>query len=347
MTAAFYLKHGLSQAALDDYLSILKIGIPELEDDSLMKSPYLFLKKYKLLSEGIVRIFPCTKCEKRLVNDSDGFPKKKQPCHHDYFEETSDKCYTLLLPLEPQLEYFIQHYGDNLKRCNQTQCSTEIGDVPTGRLYKKYRAKGLIDDHTLSLQLNSDAAQIWKHSEYKFQPFMVLVNEAPYKVRRSNVGLVALWYGNKKPPRSVFLDPVVDELNRLRRDGFMVDQSRYFIQPTITSVDTIERCEMNNTSQFNGKCGCDWCLHPGIHILLYTCFDFFVGAHIFIIINFFTGQVVKRGKGNSRCYCVKSDELKTVQPTPFATQNSTCPPIYSFSYPLRDEVQYERDLEVR
>ena len=169
-----------------------------------------------------------------------------------------------MIPLVPQLKYFIQHYGNNLERCNSIQISAEVGDVPTSRLYKKLQEEGIINDHTLSLQLNSVAAQIWKHSDYKFQPFMVLVNEAPYKVRRSNVGLVASWYGNKKNPRSVFLDPVVDSLNQIRRDGFIVDQIRYFIQPTITTVDSVERCEMNNTSQFNGESGCDWCLHPGI-----------------------------------------------------------------------------------
>jgi hypothetical protein len=52
LTAAYYLKHGSSKAVLDDFLSILKAGIPELEDDQQMKSPHLYLKKYKLLSEG-------------------------------------------------------------------------------------------------------------------------------------------------------------------------------------------------------------------------------------------------------------------------------------------------------
>jgi hypothetical protein len=82
---------------------------------------------------------------------------------------------------------------------------------------------------------------------------MVLVNEAPYKVRRSNVGLVVYGMGIKKNPRSVLLNPVVDSLNQIRRDGFMVDQIRYFIQPTITTVDSVERCEMNNTSRLMGK----------------------------------------------------------------------------------------------
>ena len=259
------------------YISFLKVGIPELEHDSQMKSPYLFLKKYKLLNEGLVRIFPSTVCGKRLVNGADGYPSKKQPCNHDYCAETSDKCYTILVPLEPQLEYFVQHYGENLKRCNEEpESSTKVGDVTTGRLYKKCQREGLIDDRTLSLQLNSDAAQMWKHSVFKFQPFMVLINEASYKVRRSNVGLVGLWYGDKDPPTAVFLDPIVDELNRIKRTGFLVDQTRYFIQPTITTVDTIERSKMNNTTQFNGKSGCDWCLHPGIYVNI---------IHIFLMLS--------------------------------------------------------------
>ena len=131
-----------------------------------MKSPYLFLKKYKLLNEGLVRIFPCTVCGNRLVNGADGYPSKKQPCNHDYCAETSDKCYTILVPLEPQLEYFVQHYGENLKRYNEEPMKAQL----KWGMYKKYQREELIDDCTLSLQLNSDAAQMWKHSVFKFNP---------------------------------------------------------------------------------------------------------------------------------------------------------------------------------
>ena len=38
--------------------------------------------------------------------------------------------------------------------------------------------------------------------EYSFWPFMGIVNETGYKTRRSNVILMAIWIGNKKPPSS-------------------------------------------------------------------------------------------------------------------------------------------------
>lgn len=284
LSAAFYLKHRLSQTALDDFLKVLLVASPDLAHEKDIKSPYLFLKKYNQLKEGLRRIFPCKVCLKPLSNGTDGFPTKFQPCGHVYSKDTADGCYTLILPIEPQLRFFVEHYGENLTRCNQQTSSTKIGDVPTGYLYKKYQNENLLNENILTLQLNTDGVQIFESSKFEFWPFMEIINEAPYKVRRSNVILHALWYGNKKPPRNVFLDPIIDDLNRVKREKFMVNGRIYSIQPVITTVDTIARNGLSNTTQFNGLFGCDWCLNPGI--------------------------VVKRGRGHCRCYCVQSDESK-------------------------------------
>ena len=56
LTAAFYLKHGLSQTGLSDFLEILNIT-SELYDDRELRSPYMFMKKYGLLKGGLKRIF--------------------------------------------------------------------------------------------------------------------------------------------------------------------------------------------------------------------------------------------------------------------------------------------------
>lgn len=137
------------------------------------------------------------------------------------------------------------------------------GDVYTGNRYRKYIQDGLIDDYTITLQINTDGAQKFVSSKYGFWPFMGIINETSYKTRRSNIILMAIWYGNKKPPRNVFLDPCVAELKKLCETGIECDGKMYKVRPVIVTVDTIARPVIRNTTQFNGLFGCDFCLHPG------------------------------------------------------------------------------------
>jgi hypothetical protein len=87
--------------------------------------------------------------------------------------------------------------------------------------------------------------------------------------RRSNIILLALWWGIKKPSRSVFVDPCVSELKKLSSTGIQYDGVTYKIRPVIVTVETIARPVLRNTMQFNGKFGCDFCLHPGIQKTLF------------------------------------------------------------------------------
>ena len=57
--------------------------------------------------------------------------------------------------------------------------------------------------------------------------------------------------------------PTINQLNELLSRGIMVGDVTYQVRPLIISVDTIARPILRNTTQFNGKHGCDFCLHPG------------------------------------------------------------------------------------
>lgn len=265
LSAAFYLKHGLSKSSLSDLLDILNITSRLYEDEEL-RSPYMFMKKYGLLKTELKRVYPCTTCSAQLINGENGFPTEIQPCGHRYLEEASDKCYTLLLPIDEQVQFFLRNYGIKQPH-TYNDCEDRKGDVFTGDRYKQYVKDGLINDRTITMQINTDGAQKFKSSKYSFWPFMGIINETGYKTRRSNVILMAIWFGNKKPPRSVFLDPCVNQLKKLCSTGIECDGKIYKIRPVIVTVDTVARPVLRNTTQFNGAYGCDFCLHPGIIIL--------------------------------------------------------------------------------
>ncbi|KZS03114.1 Uncharacterized protein APZ42_034224 [Daphnia magna] len=88
-------------------------------------------------------------------------------------------------------------------------------------------------------------------------------NELPYWLRRSNILLFAIWYGNKKPSSGPFLEASISELQQLGTKGVQFNQRTYLVKPLILTTDSMARRVFLNGSTFRGDCGCDFCLHPG------------------------------------------------------------------------------------
>jgi hypothetical protein len=208
-----------------------------------------------------------------------------------------------LLPIDDQLKFFVENYGIR----DYQEDPRFIGDVQSGYMYKKYLNAGFIDNRTITLQLNTDGAQIFNSSKFSFWPLMGIINESFYAHRRSNAILMAIWYGNRKPPRSAILDPCVRQLNVLEKIGITVNEVQYRVKAIIVTLDTIARALVKNTRQFNGLHGCDFCLHPGNYHLnayfllciLFADFTIFIKFH-----SFFTckGVQVAKGRGTVRVY---------------------------------------------
>ena len=226
-----------------------------------MTSSHNILSKYENLKTSVKKIFVCPnpKCPRILVV-KDGKPEQTQPCGHKYLAKQSNNCYVLQLPIEEQLVYFIKHHGISKPAPYDPNVR---GDVHSGELYGKLRTEGKIDDLTITLQANADGAKPFVMTKYSFWPFMGIVNEAKYKLRRNFVILMALWYGNKKPPTEAFMKWAIDELNRIHREGIEVNGVKYGVRLLIITTDTMARPLLRCTTQYNGEHGCDICLHPG------------------------------------------------------------------------------------
>ena len=263
LAAAYFLKHYPSKEAFGDYLKNLKQAGAQTGNDEL-RTTHTFFKRYKPLQQKIQRITLCNQllCNAVLVNGANGKPTKAQPCGHDFLFH-KQYCYTLLLPVEEQLAFFLEHYG--LKEPSHNQEDDQmLGGITTGECYKSYLKKLTNVLCALSLLLNTDGAQLFELSKFGFWPFMGLINEANQKISRSNVIIFALYSGDKKPPSKIFLEPVVKELIRLATTGFMFKGVKFSVHPLILSTDTIARPVLSFTIQFNGLCGCVFCYHPGI-----------------------------------------------------------------------------------
>lgn len=223
-----------------------------------MRSPFTLFQPYEHLKREIKRIYVCRRCPKLLVNGQDGFPLKQQPCGHPY-SRSEQHCYTLLLDVEHQVKYFLEHYG--IKK--RSYSAEKIGDVTSGKCYKAFTENTANETRILTLQANIDGAQMYESSKWNFWPFMVLINEADYHIRRDNIILVGIQHCEGKPIEKAFIVPCVDRLRKLEETGIEFNGQKYEIRLLIISTDTIARPVLRNTTQFNGKFGCDFCLHPG------------------------------------------------------------------------------------
>jgi hypothetical protein len=159
------------------------------------------------------------------------------------------------------------------------------GDIHTGELYRQFVES--IDrssyDKLITGQLNCDGANCHKNSKFVIWPFMCLLNECTYRSRRSNIILMALFYGNKKPPRNPFLQNSIVELKKLGTTGFIFNEKKYLFKPLILTTDTMARPVFTNCTQCNGLEGCNFCLHPGKYVL----FEFLFARYVIIFKNYF------------------------------------------------------------
>ncbi len=181
LSIAFYLKDKLTKTALGHHLSILRLGenshIPELS------SVHRLLSKYSNLKIEISKRYVCknSKCSSFLVLNQEGDPEKRQPCGHKRTKpkiSPGNECFVLTLPIEKQLIYFVEHHGLNMERVSDPAYR---GDVHSGASYRKLLESGLIDDDTITLQLNTDGAECHKGyilefleisiSFFKYSPF--------------------------------------------------------------------------------------------------------------------------------------------------------------------------------
>lgn len=151
------------------------------------------------------------------------------------------------LPIAEQIIHYITIYHDKQQESPLDDPNTR-SDVNLVGNYRKLREAGVINEKTITIQINTDRAQTFKSCKFGIWPLMGIINEASYKTRRSCIILLALWYGNKKPPRETLLEHAIEELNKLQTLGVEVNGIIYKVRVLIVSTDTVARPLVRNSS---------------------------------------------------------------------------------------------------
>ncbi len=202
LSISFYMGNSLTKVALAGHLKILNIATHH--SIKKLASPFTLMSKYDSQKTSFKIQYVCREkqCKQLLVCGGDGHPTLLQNCGHKHIRNNSHCCFILQLPIEQQLLYFMKHHG--LPEVLQQVDPNIRSDVNSGTMYRKLVESGVINSFTITLQLNADGASCYRKSKYSFWPLMALINDVPYKLRRSYIILLALWFGNKKPQGMLF-----------------------------------------------------------------------------------------------------------------------------------------------
>lgn len=251
------IRNHVSGTALQSLLTVLEAHLPA--GTVFPASQYLFMKNFKN-SDITLRFHSyCPSCI-TYIGSNDMW------CENCDTNVSVSDCidngnYFITFDVKDQLLSMLQN--EDICKHLQIGAKRELCDSYGGRLYRKLPLEN--DDITVSF--NTDGIQVFVSSRYSIWPLQVMVNELPYAIRRKNIFLGGLWFGDSKPDMNTFLKPFVTEMNTLSDTGFKwgtendSHTSRVFV--TTCSCDSVARCLVQNVTQFNGWCGCNWCLSQG------------------------------------------------------------------------------------
>lgn len=100
-------------------------------------------------------------------------------------------------------------------------------------------------------------------------PIYIMINELPPKERSKHVLLVGLYVGQKDPNQNVFLQPFIEQANKLSLRGFQWNHNGNNVIsrviPLCAVVDSVARFQMLNMSGINAYYACTFCYQKAEH----------------------------------------------------------------------------------
>lgn len=256
---SYALRFGLSDTALEHLLFLINAHLPVHTYHSL----YLFLKNFPVTPTVSTYFYCADKTCQRLVRfNNNGVVHCECSALCDKNVLKANMCFFLHISLTEQLQLLLSDVNicNNLRWNDNSQ-----SDVISGTIYRKLIANGTIARHDITIQWNTDGVQLFKSSKVQLWPIQVTINELPYTLRKENILLCGLWYGQGKPNMNTFLQPFVHELNTLHNVGFQIvcnnDLIQIKVHALVCSVDSMARPLLQNIQTFRGAKGCSFCLH--------------------------------------------------------------------------------------
>lgn len=274
MILAFFLRHNLTFAALEDLLILVN---NLLSQKSLPESKYFFFKLFsKNFSPSNVFFCKNNKCGAELVIDNSNldticnFCQTKNHCDIKKFDN-----YFISLPIEEQLKEVIK---SKLYSFIKEPVRTEtINDITDGNIYKMLPGKNDPNGklrHKVTLTLNTDGVEVFKSSKKSLWPIQATINELNVieRFRTKNILLLGLYYHNNHPNMQLFLKKLVLDLIKLKDTGIeiLADNNKYYFDVTLIcgTFDGPAKAAVQNITQHNGYFSCHYCEQRGDSVVV-------------------------------------------------------------------------------
>lgn len=214
----------------------------------------------------------CPKCDEFTENRSRRNDQKN--CSNCETElRPNETNYFVFLPVEPQIKKTITEKWEYLERRTTDNDLGNITDVCDGEIMKEVEKKFECTDTTIcSLTLNFDGASRYKSNNLSIWPIQLVQNFLPPSIRyhRENIIIAGLYYGKNKPDCLEYFLPLINELKRFadRNIEMQLHGIHFKVLPLITHcvVDLPAKAHLQQTTQYNGKNGCTYCVHPGCQV---------------------------------------------------------------------------------
>jgi len=264
MTFAF--AHSLTGSCVADLLLLIALHCPV---DSLCVRTLYKLKKFftNIGRELLILHYYCSSCFALL----DG---KEAVCN--ICGPQPEKCFFIEVPLLNQLQTRFLRPGfyerDLQYRFTRTKKRAEnIEDIYDGNIYKAYvRNNFLNKPENMSFMWYTDGVKVFKCSKFSIWPLYFVIPELSYKnrVKRENIILAGLWFGPLKPKVNTFLNPFHSELDKFKRDGYLLNlpnQQTVRVRGALLcgTCDLPAKCIFQRFTQYNGFFGCSRCMQKG------------------------------------------------------------------------------------
>lgn len=146
-----------------------------------------------------------------------------------------------------------------------------IEDVYDSSQYQKLYENGgpLSEKNNISFTFNTDGVPIFKSSKTSIWPIFLMINELPYRMRKSKkyMILAGLWCGSTKPSMNTFLEPLSNTLSKLEKGVSITtdSQTTHVVRAFLFAVscDLPARSAVLNINQHNGEGCCIKCEQNG------------------------------------------------------------------------------------
>uniref|UniRef100_A0ABD2XFI0 Uncharacterized protein n=1 Tax=Trichogramma kaykai TaxID=54128 RepID=A0ABD2XFI0_9HYME len=266
----FWSKYNLPNSGIQDMCKMIN----SFFDEDILPATRYRIDKLLSADEGIEYHGICPNCEIRIRT----FDRKKEKsiycnsCKKYVSVQDNNFLVTLdtSIDIRKLLESNEDYYHDLMY--NRPKERNYLKDIFDGRMYKKFVSSLPKEDckSFATCVFNSDGSPVFKSSSYSIWPIQISLNEIPPEIRQKKTITWALWFGKNKPNMNTFMGVFVNYINVYSKEGITCTikskQMKVKLFALCCCVDSIARSPMQGMTQFNGRYGCNWCLHPGVPI---------------------------------------------------------------------------------